>query len=101
VMYAGRVVETGPASEVFAHPRHPYARALSHAFPTIGDPRSRFAPEGLPGDPPSPDNLPTGCPFHPRCSEAEARCPETEPSLQGLVAAHQAACIHEPAALSS
>ena len=99
VMYAGKVVETGPAADVFAHPQHPYSRALSHAFPTIGDPRSRFAPEGLPGDPPSPEALPTGCPFHPRCPEAEDRCAESEPDLRGGDAGHLAACIHTPAAL--
>jgi peptide/nickel transport system ATP-binding protein len=94
VMYAGRVVERGPATEVFAHPRHPYSRALSHAFPTIGDPLSRFAPEGLPGDPPSPEALPAGCPFHPRCVEAEDRCAQAEPDLQGSTEDHLAACIH-------
>ena len=51
VMYAGRVVEQGPAPDVLERARHPYARALSAAFPTIGDPAARYAPRGLPGDP--------------------------------------------------
>ena len=67
VMYAGRVVEQGPAGQVFTDPLHPYSSALSASFPRIGDPTARFAPAGLPGDPPDPAELPTGCAFHPRC----------------------------------
>jgi peptide/nickel transport system ATP-binding protein len=94
VMYAGRVVETGPASDVFEHPQHPYTRALSGAFPTIGDTTSRFAPSGLPGDPPLPGELVSGCPFSPRCPEAEARCTDAEPPLRSAAHHHRAACIH-------
>ena len=80
VMYAGRVVEHGPADKVFADPLHPYAGALSAAFPRIGDPAARFAPAGLPGDPPDPAELPSGCSFHPRCPQRlrrlrPRRCP--------------------------
>ena len=57
VMYAGRVVEEGPAEQVFSEPLHPYSGALSAAFPRVGDPAARFAPAGLPGDPPDPRNL--------------------------------------------
>ncbi len=60
VMYAGRVVEEGPATQVYENARHPYGKALSAAFPRIGDPASRFAPRGLPGDPPDPSALPHG-----------------------------------------
>ncbi|EFF93420.1 peptide ABC transporter ATP-binding protein [Streptomyces sp. e14] len=70
VMYAGRVVEEGPARQVYDDARHPYGRALSEAFPRIGDPASRFAPRGLPGDPPDPAAVPSGCAFHPRCPAA-------------------------------
>jgi peptide/nickel transport system ATP-binding protein len=97
VMYAGRVVETGPAAEVFARPQHPYTRALSQAFPTIGDQASRFAPVGLPGDPPAPEALPAGCPFHTRCAEAEPQCADKEPELVGRSDVHRAACIHADA----
>ena len=62
VMYAGRIVEEGPARQVFEDPLHPYTRALSGAFPSIGDRASRFAPRGLPGDPPFATDLPNGCP---------------------------------------
>ncbi|WP_442727716.1 ABC transporter ATP-binding protein [Streptomyces pseudogriseolus] len=82
VMYAGRVVEEGPAARVHADARHPYARALSAAFPRIGDPSSRFAPRGLPGDPPDPSALPGGCTFHPRCPVALDSCAVEDPPLR-------------------
>jgi peptide/nickel transport system ATP-binding protein len=100
VMYAGRVAEDGPAADVFEHPQHPYTRALSHAFPTIGDSASRFAPSGLPGDPPLPGELVSGCPFRPRCPEAEDRCAEAEPELRRAAHGHHAACIHVGEALA-
>jgi peptide/nickel transport system ATP-binding protein len=94
VMYAGRVVEHGAARDVFAGPRHPYTRALAAAFPVIGDPASRRAPSGLPGDPPDPRELPTGCPFHPRCAEAVAQCPGLDVRLRPAGAGRAAACVH-------
>jgi peptide/nickel transport system ATP-binding protein len=81
VMYAGRIVEEGAARAVFGDPRHPYSRALSAAFPTIGDTSSRLAPRGLPGDPPDPQDLPSGCTFHPRCPVAFGDCKEVVPDL--------------------
>jgi peptide/nickel transport system ATP-binding protein len=96
VMYAGRVVEQGRAEDVLHRARHPYTRALSAAFPTIGDPAARFAPRGLPGDPPWPGDLPTGCPFHPRCPEAEDRCRTEDVRLRRAPDApgQEAACVH-------
>ncbi len=82
VMYAGRIVEQGSASDVFARPLHPYARALAAAFPRIGDRQFRYAPAGVPGDPPFPGDLPAGCPFHPRCPMAIDRCATSEPVLE-------------------
>jgi peptide/nickel transport system ATP-binding protein len=81
VMYAGRVIEEGPAGEVFTTPLHPYAGALSAAFPRVGDPASRFAPSGLPGDPPDPRHLTQGCSFAPRCPRAAEVCLPAEPAL--------------------
>ena len=81
VMYAGRIVEEGRASDVFVHPLHPYAGALAASFPRIGDRKFRYAPAGLPGDPPFPGDLPAGCPFHPRCPIAIDACSTIEPAL--------------------
>ncbi|RNL82093.1 ABC transporter ATP-binding protein [Halostreptopolyspora alba] len=81
VMYAGRVVEEGPAHAVVTDARHPYAAALGSAFPTVGDPASRRAPHGLPGDPPDPADLPSGCAFRPRCAVVEDRCAAIDPVL--------------------
>jgi peptide/nickel transport system ATP-binding protein len=81
VMYAGRIVESGPADAVFTDPLHPYTAALSGAFPRIGDPAARYAPAGLPGDPPDPRELPSGCSFAPRCPLAIPECSDAEPPL--------------------
>jgi peptide/nickel transport system ATP-binding protein len=93
VMYAGRIVEHGPAGQVVRDPVHPYTRALSGAFPTIGDPASRLAPRGLPGDPPDPAELPSGCPFHPRCPSARDDCATTDVVLRRASADREAACV--------
>ncbi|WP_445529938.1 ABC transporter ATP-binding protein [Streptomyces cyslabdanicus] len=94
VMYAGRVVEEGPARQVYDDARHPYGRALSEAFPRIGDPSSRFAPRGLPGDPPDPAAVPAGCAFHPRCPVALDLCATQDQSLRDAGPARRAACVH-------
>ncbi|MER7901267.1 ABC transporter ATP-binding protein [Streptomyces sp. NPDC096046] len=93
VMYAGRVVEEGPAAQVYENARHPYAEALSAAFPRIGDPASRFAPRGLAGDPPDPGALPSGCTFHPRCPVALESCAEEDPALRAAGPERRAACV--------
>jgi peptide/nickel transport system ATP-binding protein len=93
IMYAGRIVEEGASFEVFESPAHPYTRALAAAFPVIGDQSSRMAPSGLSGDPPTPGQLPGGCPFHPRCPLAEARCLPEEPELRASGEDRRAACI--------
>ena len=93
VMYAGRVVERGAAHDVFRDPRHPYTRALSAAFPTIGDQSSRMHPGGLGGDPPDPAHLPTGCAFHPRCPVALDSCSSTMVDLVPAGGGRHAACV--------
>ncbi|MEW2635596.1 ABC transporter ATP-binding protein [Streptomyces sp. NPDC048389] len=93
VMYAGRVVEEGPARAVYDSAEHPYGRALSAAFPRIGDPASRRAPRGLPGDPPDPSSLPGGCTFHPRCPVALDTCAEQDQKLVATRDGHRAACV--------
>ncbi|MEU6147032.1 ABC transporter ATP-binding protein [Streptomyces sp. NPDC047081] len=94
VMYAGRVVEEGPARTVYEDALHPYGRALSGAFPRIGDPASRFAPRGLPGDPPDPSDLPSGCAFHPRCPVALEECAVEDQWLREGEPGRRAACVH-------
>jgi peptide/nickel transport system ATP-binding protein len=93
VMYAGRIVEEGPAHQVFADPRHPYSEALAWAFPVIGDPRSRLSPRGLGGDPPDPAELPPGCTFQPRCPVAEPECSSAQVELWPAGPGRSAACI--------
>ena len=93
VMYAGRIVEEAPARAVFADARHPYGQALSAAFPTIGDPASRRAPQGLAGEPPFPGDLPSGCSFEPRCGSAVAACTAHDPRLRPAGADRKAACL--------
>ncbi|MFB6719535.1 ABC transporter ATP-binding protein [Kribbella sp. NPDC056345] len=90
IMYAGRLVETGPAGSAF---RHPYSQALSAAFPTVGDPASRLAPRGLAGDPPDPQSLPGGCSFHPRCPVALESCSTDLVELRPAGDARSAACV--------
>jgi peptide/nickel transport system ATP-binding protein len=93
VMYAGRVIEQGPADKVFSDPLHPYTRALSASFPRIGDAAARFAPSGLPGDPPDPAELPPGCSFHPRCPKRFDDCDKVVPELRPDGADRAAACL--------
>ncbi|HJR94630.1 MAG TPA: ABC transporter ATP-binding protein [Gaiellaceae bacterium] len=94
VMYAGRIVEEGPAADVFAGPAHPYTAALAAAFPLIGDHSHRMNPSGLGGDPPDPRAIPTGCPFHPRCAVAVGECPSTDVELWPAGEGRRAACVH-------
>lgn len=93
VMYLGKIVEIGPATQVIENPRHPYTRALVSAVP-VPDPdkereRKRIL---LPGDPPSPMNPPSGCSFHPRCAYATDACKKAVPALHDTGAGSQAAC---------
>jgi peptide/nickel transport system ATP-binding protein len=92
VMYAGRLIETGPSREVIGSPLHPYTRALAGAFPTLGDPASRRAPGGLAGDPPDLREIIDGCPFAPRCPLVEDRCLTGEIPLVQVGDQH-AACV--------
>lgn len=86
VMYAGRIVEYGPASRVLAAPRHPYTAALRAAEPRPG----QGLPEGLAGGPPRLDQPDAGCAFAPRCPLADARCRRELPLLLSGVACHHA-----------
>ncbi|MEX2274815.1 MAG: ABC transporter ATP-binding protein [Actinomycetota bacterium] len=100
VMYAGRIVEEGPSHDIFGAPAHPYTKALSAAFPEIGDASFRRKPSGLGGDPPDPMKLPSGCSFHPRCPDAFDRCPQIDPSLYAAGPDRRAACLLVEGALA-
>jgi peptide/nickel transport system ATP-binding protein len=93
IMYAGKIVEEGPAQSVFFQPEHPYTKSLAASFPQIGDPRFRRAPTGLGGDPPDPQHIPGGCPFHPRCPDVFEPCPDVVPSLFPAAEGRRAACL--------
>ena len=96
VMYLGRVAESGPGSQVYTSPRHPYTNALLSAAPAA-DPDAAASRRRiiLTGDVPSPIHPPSGCRFHPRCPKAQELCSEQEPQLEakaGDPTAHLTAC---------
>jgi oligopeptide/dipeptide ABC transporter ATP-binding protein len=89
VMYAGRIIEEGPAREVLLRPRHPYAEGLLEASPKLR--RSKLKP--IPGNVPRLDALPPGCAFEPRCPVRRAECTAAVPDLRAASADHRARCI--------
>ena len=91
VMYAGRVVESGPVRTVLRRPRHPYTQRLLACVPELGSRERRVAP--IPGLPPSTDALPPGCAFAPRCHLAIAACSVGEIELDPVGPEHLGRCI--------
>ena len=95
VMYAGRIIESGDARQIYHHPRHPYTRGLLASVPRLDQPRgARLVP--IEGQPPDLTRLDGGCAFRPRCRYAEPRCGEARPSLvrvESIGAGHLAACF--------
>jgi oligopeptide transport system ATP-binding protein len=94
IFYAGRVVESGPRSEILSHPRHPYTRALLDALPHPE--AARDTPLiAIKGTPPSPQQIPSGCPYHPRCEYAIDICTSNDPPL-APVNGRRLACHVDP-----
>ena len=89
VMYAGKIVEYSTTKNIFSIPKHPYTQMLIQAFPSIKA-RKKFV--SIPGVPPDPLNLPSGCSFHPRCPYVFERCLREEPGLLKVADAHVAKC---------
>jgi peptide/nickel transport system ATP-binding protein len=97
VMYAGRIVETGPVAEVFRNPKHPYTIGLLASMPKLGD-ASRMKQAGeklaaIPGVVPSLMDMPAGCAFSPRCKFAIEDCRAAVPPLADVNPRHQSRCI--------
>ncbi len=92
VMYLGRMVETGPTTEVLKNPQHPYTRALLSVVP-VPNPRLRRQHLILQGETPNAANIPSGCRFHPRCPVATDECRVTDPPYVLVGRNHQAACL--------
>lgn len=92
VMYAGRLVETGPTDAIYNAPRHPYTMGLIGSVPRLDLPRKRklFVIDGLP---PHLARLPKGCAFSPRCQYAISRCHEERPELEEVGENHSSACF--------
>ncbi|SUQ58066.1 Glutathione import ATP-binding protein GsiA [Raoultella terrigena] len=91
VMYAGRIVETGPVAQVIRHPQHPYTRGLIQSIPSMSE-RHEYLKQ-IDGAMPRLNALPQGCAFNPRCPHASAQCREQQPLMHHRHAA-QLACFH-------
>jgi oligopeptide transport system ATP-binding protein len=91
IMYLGKIVEIAETEELYSRPEHPYTKALMSAIP-IPDPTLRKKRIILPGDVPTPINLPKGCRFHPRCVNAKPECSEKESDLVEVREGHYVTC---------
>jgi oligopeptide/dipeptide ABC transporter ATP-binding protein len=90
VLYAGRVVEDGPADALLTEPRHPYTWSLLRSVPRLDKPTDRLV--AIAGQPPDPAERPAGCQFQPRCPRAVSRCAEMEPPLAAIATGHHVRC---------
>jgi oligopeptide/dipeptide ABC transporter ATP-binding protein len=91
VMYAGRIVESGPTAEVMTRPAHPYTRGLMDAVPRLEGSARRM--RGIDGTVPNPARLPPGCKFAPRCSKAQAACLRSEAALEAHGEGRRVRCL--------
>jgi oligopeptide transport system ATP-binding protein len=99
VMYAGRLAEAGPTSDLLRSPRHPYTRGLLDALPHPEGGGTPLVPIG--GSPPSLGRVPSGCPFHPRCKYALPSCATDRPEPEPISELHLLACPPDPLRVAS
>ena len=89
IMYAGKIVEEATTERIFSQPQHPYTQFLINSLPKFGDKSMR---DSVPGSPPSLADLPTGCPFHPRCPRVQSICRQQMPNFSQVDENHKVAC---------
>jgi peptide/nickel transport system ATP-binding protein/oligopeptide transport system ATP-binding protein len=99
VMYAGRIVEVATALELFDQPRHAYTLGLLNSVPSAETARRPLIP--IPGAPPNLAELPSGCPFAPRCSFVTPECQLEPPVLKAISSTRLSACIHHDKLLTA
>lgn len=92
VMYLGRIAEIAPTTDLFSRPHHPYTQGLLRSIPRL-EPGSHSRAVALPGDPPSPVLIPSGCRFRARCAIADSDCAKVDPSLEQVGKEHFVACL--------
>ena len=93
VMYAGRIIESGTAEDIYHHPRHPYTLALLRSVPRMDQPRQAKL-DPVQGQPPDLTKLDDGCAFRPRCNFATDKCKSSSPKLEVVGDGHTTACWH-------
>lgn len=93
IIYAGRIVETGNLYDIFKNPQHPYTVGLLDSIPSLTKETKRLNP--IKGLMPDPTNLPSGCPFAPRCNYASSECSAAVPELEESGSGHFVRCIRE------
>lgn len=98
VMYAGRIMESGPVNALFGAPRHPYTRALAESVPSFD--AAAGALSTIPGRPPDPASFGDGCRFAPRCPCAQEDCLRAGHELASVAPGHATACIHPESLLA-
>jgi oligopeptide/dipeptide ABC transporter ATP-binding protein len=94
VMYAGKIIESGSAHDIYHNPRHPYTLALLKSVPRMDQPR-REKLDPVEGQPPDLAHLPPGCAFRPRCGYSVEKCASDTPSLENIADGHISACFEK------